>query len=206
MRYLVERCRCDEAKAEDLFQGFVLEIVLKKRLISQAKPERGHQFRSFVLRALSNYVVSQFRKEQSQRRHPEAGLESLDQLLEQGELSLTDAWAPSFDLAWAKSVVLDAMNRMEADCLQNGQQAIWGVFQGRLKQPILEGAPVIPYEQLVERFGFTSPIQAQNSLATAKRKFARSLREIVKEYTPDDTAAEVELRELQLILANSPRA
>src|SRR5688572_5148994 len=70
MRYLVDRCRCDEHKAKDLLQGFVLEIVLKKRLISQVQPEKGHQFRSFVLRALSNYVVSQFRKEQSQRRHP----------------------------------------------------------------------------------------------------------------------------------------
>jgi DNA-directed RNA polymerase specialized sigma24 family protein len=201
--YLMEKCRCDEHKAKDLFQGFVLEIVLKRRLVGLAKPERGHQFRSFVLSALSNYVVSEFRKEKTQKREPAGGLSSLEELLESGESDLGQEWAYSFDLSWARAMVTEAMNRMQAECAASGQEAIWGVFESRLKGPILDGADVTPYAELVERYQFASPIQAQNALITAKRKFARALRSVVSDYTADPTAIEVELRELQVILANA---
>jgi DNA-directed RNA polymerase specialized sigma24 family protein len=196
-RYLVERFRCDEEHAHDLFQGFVLHIIIENRLVARAKRTKGHQFRSFLLCALNNYVRSELRKQQALKRSPLGGLQSLDELEEEGDLAASEPEVRDFDLNWARSVLKQAVDRMRQGCADSGRDAIWGIFEHRLWRPILEGAEVAPYQALVDRFAFTSPAQAQNALLTAKRMFAGALRAVVA------SAIEVEIRELQLILASA---
>jgi DNA-directed RNA polymerase specialized sigma24 family protein len=203
--YVKDKWRCDDHKAQDLFQGFVLDIVLKRQLITQARQMKGHLFRSFLLSALRNYVTSVLRKDFSQRRFPEGGFAPLDDL-SQAEERAADAPTASFDVQWAHGVVAESLRRMEAACKASGHTGVWEVFDQRLRRPILEGAAVRPYGELVAELGFSSPIQAQNALVTAKRMFPRILRSVVSEYTGDETDVEVEVRELQLILAHAPSA
>jgi DNA-directed RNA polymerase specialized sigma24 family protein len=200
---LMERFRCTEHKAEDLFQGFVLDTLLKNRLLARAREAAGYQFRSFLLGALNNYVVSEFRKENAQKRQPAEGLMSMDELVEQSETIMVEAAPQNFDVVWARGVLAETLSRMERECTETGQSAIWGVFEERLRRPILEGAEVTPYEELVKRLGFTMPAQARRALFTAKEMFARALRSVVAEYAHDQVAIEVEVRELQLILQHS---
>jgi DNA-directed RNA polymerase specialized sigma24 family protein len=201
--HVLSRFRCQEQVAQDLVQGFILEVVLKKRLFGKAKAAKGYQFRAFLARALENYAISEFRKESSQKRAPAGGFESLDEFLERGECGAGAVASSSFDLNWAKAVITDALRRMEAECAASGQHSIWGVFECRLTHPILEGATSMPYGDLVKQFGFSSPREAENALTTGKRKFKRALRSVIAEYVEDATAIEVELRELQMILANA---
>jgi hypothetical protein len=65
----------------------------------------------------------------------------------------------------------------------------------------LEGKPSPSYQELVERFGFSSPTQASNMLVTAKRTYARVLRSVIGEYARDEQEIDDELADLQAILA-----
>ena len=56
----------DEAKAEDLTQGFFTRLLEKKNLKS-ANPERG-KFRSFLLGSVKHYLANEWDREQAQRR------------------------------------------------------------------------------------------------------------------------------------------
>jgi hypothetical protein len=201
--YIMKRFRCDDQSAQDLFQGFVLEIILGKQMVAKAKRLKGHQFRSFILAALNNYVSSDLRKRWAQKRQPPGGICSLDELVEQEQSFVSDSGIDAFDLDWARGVLNQALDRMEAECAKSGGTVIWGVFEGRLRRPILDGVEPTPYDELAKRFGFNSPTQAQNALVTAKRIFSRVLRSVIADYAEGETAIEVELRELQLILASA---
>ena len=104
-------------------------------------------------------------------------------------------------MAWARSVISEALRQMQAECESSGRTDLWGVFQCRVVGPILEGAPPVDYRELVERFGFQSPTQASNALTTAKRMYARALRSAVGEYARDEHEIESEIEELKGILA-----
>jgi hypothetical protein len=70
--------------------------------------------------------------------------------------------------------------------------------------PTLDGASPTPYEQLVARFGYTTPDQAANVLTTGKRSFQRALREVVVDYC-DENEVDDEIRDLQSIVAGGHR-
>jgi hypothetical protein len=74
------------------------------------------------------------------------------------------------------------------------------VFECRLLVPLLQQTQPLPYDQLAQRFGFLSPLQAANALTTGKRMFARLLRAVVGEYVPQDEV-EAEIGELKQSLS-----
>ena len=189
-------CSGNDDAARELFQKFVAEIVVDKGLIGHARPIKGNQFRSFLLRSLHNFAVSAFRKEFAEKRHPTGGMESLDERAELGQTVPAETPEANFDLEWARGVVTRAVTEMEKDCRKEGLPHIWSVFESRLLNPLLNGSPEVSYTELVERFKFTSPAQAHNAMVTAKRKFAQCLRRVIGEYVPDEASIEVELSEL----------
>ena len=67
------------------------------------------------------------------------------------------------------------------------------MFESRILRPTLGGAEALPYEELVERFGFQSPMKAMNLLITARRMFARLLRSVIEEYAIDRAEVDAEL-------------
>ncbi len=200
--YIRRKFLCKEEEAADLFQEFVLQIVLKKELIRQAQPTKGYQFRKFLLSSLHKFAISEYRRRNAKKRAPVSGLSSLDEISENHQEIAADDTGDEFDVAWARAILGEALTRMKEECEQTSRSEVWGVFDHRLRRPILDGAEVLPYEELVERYHFTSPAQAHNVLVTAKRMFARHLRLVISEYVADESATEVELRELQLILSH----
>ena len=59
-RYLTWRFRTTEDQAADWLHDFVLNKVLQRGLLRAADPARG-RFRTFLLRALNNFVVQELR-------------------------------------------------------------------------------------------------------------------------------------------------
>ena len=92
---------------------------------------------------------------------------------------------------------------MEAECTARHCLDRWGVFKARLLDPLLDGAEIPAYADMVTEFGFQSPAQASNALITAKRQFDRILREVVAEYAGARADVEEEIRELKLSLSGS---
>jgi hypothetical protein len=110
--------------------------------------------------------------------------------------------ADTFDIAWARGVIDQAVTQMRAECEKSGRTDVWSVFEYRILEPTLEGSEPLSYQQLVERFGFRSPSEASNILVTAKRMYARTLRGVVGQYACDDGEVESEIAELRKILAS----
>ncbi|WCJ59929.1 hypothetical protein NXS98_02050 [Fontisphaera persica] len=89
---------------------------------------------------------------------------------------------------------------MRLACQENGRHRVWEVFERRLLQPILEGETPVPYQDLCLQLGFNDPVEAGNALVTAKRMFARMLREVIREYASSEEEVETEIQELMAAL------
>jgi hypothetical protein len=194
--HLQLRRRLAADRVEDLLQGFLLNRVLEHDLIGSADASRG-RFRNLLLTALDRYVFNELRAERAQKRAPK-NLAAIEQAAD-----VADDAQPvdhSFDLAWARLVLDQVIERMYQDCQASGRAAVWAVFEGRVIKPTLENQPPITYDQLVATWGFESPSQASNALVTANRMFARTLRSVIAAYEQSADVDE-EIADLRRILA-----
>jgi RNA polymerase sigma-70 factor (ECF subfamily) len=192
--------RVDEERAADWLHGFIERKVLLGELLCKASRDRG-RFRTFLLNALDNFVFSELRKEHAQKRQPQNGMVSIEDLPPGVDAGWATHSADGFALEWARDVVADTLQRMEAECRAKSCPERWGVFKARLLDPALDGAHAPRYEELVLQFGFRSPAEASNALITGRRQFSRLLREVVAEYAGAGADVEAELRDLMRALS-----
>ena len=200
MAHLVLKKKFPPAEADDLVQEFLSAKVLDDNLVSRADRGRG-KFRTILLTALDNYVISAMRRDAAKKRSPEHGFVSLDNSVSQ--LNAVQPPPDPFDVAWAQAVIMEALCRVKAECIASGRAAFWSVFDCRVATPVFDGVEPLAYEQVVERFGFRSPTEASNALVTAKRMFVRALRTVVAEYTSDEEGIDQEIEELRAILSQN---
>jgi len=200
--HLIFNLEVDPGEADDMLQGFITDKIVDGDLVSRADKARG-RFRAFIKTALRNYVAGVFRRRNAKKRSPEdANVLSLDH--EEGRVPEGQRPIPDrFDVEWGREVVAEALRRMRADCESAGREDIWGVFSYRVLKPVLENADPVPYKELVDDFDFRSPSQASNVLVTAKRKFKRLLRGVIKEYAGEEANVESEIDDLKDIFANT---
>jgi RNA polymerase sigma-70 factor (ECF subfamily) len=184
--------------ADDLLQEFVSDKVLEQRILAQADQARG-RFRTFLLTAFQNYVISVFRRERARKRSPgHAGALSVEE--DPDLIAVEPPNTDVYDVEWARQVLAETLRRMQARCEASGREDLWRLFQLRFAKPILEQADPAPYEDIIREFGFRSPLDVSNSMTTAKRMFARHLRSVVGEYCADQEEVEEEIRGLMEIL------
>lgn len=215
--YLVLDRRMDRHRADDLLQGFVVDRMLERNLLAKADPTRG-RFRTFLLACLNNHIAMQFRRDGAASRHPGPGKllplgehrapEELGDEAMRGDevdalpVDFTVDAADVFDVAWARQVLGEALERMRRECDVALRPDLWALFHGRVVAPALNGARPLDYAELTRRFGFASPAEATNALATAKRMFLRMLRSVVAEYA-DAGEVDEELLRLKNFLARA---
>ena len=198
LKYLVAGMSVAPEAAADLLQGFVAEKILSQDALARVQAEKG-RFRSFLLTACRHYVIDEMRKQQARKRSPAAALVSTDEL--HSLPSADPSHEHHYNLEWARQTLAEAVARMRRECEQKRRMDLWEIFDGRIVQPLLGAAAVLPYEDLVERYGFQSPTQAFNALSTAKRMFKRLLEEVVRDTVETDAQVEEEIRDLKRILA-----
>ncbi len=201
--HLVRRKGIRPEAADDLVQEFAAGKIVEKDLIARADQKLG-KFRTFLLTALDRFAANQLRDQRAKKRAPGEGmLVSIGEHVEvvDGEEGPSEA----FDVEWARGVILEALRRVREQCEATGRGDLWGVFECRVVRPSLENEEPPDYRELVTRFGFQSPTQASNALTTAKRMYARALREVVAEYAEGEEEIESEIEDLQKILARNGR-
>jgi DNA-directed RNA polymerase specialized sigma24 family protein len=185
-------------QAELLLQEFAEDKMLKKGWLQRADRRRG-KFRDFLKTSLRNFVLD--RLSRAEFKHAPVSLEELAR-----EPAASEAPSEAFDLTWARTVLAQTLRRMEADCKdpsvgQPRRGQIWEMFRVRLLEPVFEGAPPPPYEELIARFGLRSPTDASNLLLSAKRIFKMHLGRVIREYAGQDAAAALEIQALEQFLA-----
>jgi RNA polymerase sigma-70 factor (ECF subfamily) len=194
--HLTRRKRVPPEQAEDLVQGFIMGKVLEKNLLGQADKARG-KFRTFLLTALDRYAISEFRAATAQKRGG-GNVAPLDALAEPSDAADE---ADTFDTEWARGVLGQAIDAMQAECEANSRPDVWGIFNDRLLKPTLEQTPPPEYDELVKRYQIANPTQASNLLITGKRMFARCLQAVIADYADGEDAVKAEMDDLMNTLS-----
>jgi DNA-directed RNA polymerase specialized sigma24 family protein len=199
LAHLIYRMRIEPALADDLIQGYIADKILERDLLVGATPTKG-RLRNLLLRSLQNYAIDQIRR--TRRDVRAAGGELGD---EEHCASLADAEMDEidpFDAAWGREVLGQALRAMRDKCFAKGFPERWQLFECRVLAPLTGRSRADSYDVLVKRFGFKSPQQATNVLATAKRQFRRALESVLQQYCDAGEVAD-ELAELCQILGKS---
>lgn len=189
LAHLRRKFRLNHDQAEDLLQGFLCDKVIEKGIVEKADQSRG-RFRNFLLSVLDRYVLDHIR---AQSRHTLGNLK-----IDPADSSVV---LDAFTVAWAQNVLAQAIQRTRQHFEQTNKPEIWRVFELRLLEPHLQGAPTPSYALLVRQLDFSSPIHASNALITAKRAFQRIMKEVVGEYVTAVDDIDAEIRDLQWILS-----
>ena len=198
--YLISGLRLRADRADDLLQSFVSEKVLEQQLVTKAEQSRG-KFRTFLLASLRQFVTGEIRRENRALRRPEelTALDEIEELIDPRQVAPDEA----FELSWARGVLDRAVWWMRQQCRDSFREDLWAVFHARILGPAATGGQPVPYEQILGQLGVSSVTEAQNLLVTAKRMFARSLREIVSEYVESGAEVEEEIAGLWAALARA---
>lgn len=189
--------------ASDLTQDFLTQVVLSRDLIGRADPAKG-RFRSFLKQALRNFLIDQHRlgKAHKGRQSGQGGPGAPVHLDAEQHLALNTEHATppsddSFDRAWAAAVVEITLTRLEDACLADGLEAHWTAFNLNVLGPALRRTTALPLADLARRIRAADEAQASNMLQTMKRRFRRTLREVIAETVSDPAQIEDELGQLR---------
>lgn len=193
--------------AADLTQGFVCDVMLHRRLLQAADPERG-RFRTLLLTSLRNYLTERHRARTRRKRSPETGAGKRLLELDRDELrdmAISSDATPesSFDAEWSAALVRRVVERVRQDCLTETLSAHWSVFEARVVKPMLLGATPTPYHVLVDTLDLKDAGQAANMMITVKRRFARALYEEVGATVQSVEDVDEELKDLLRSLEGS---
>ena len=181
-------------QADELLQDFAGDKFLREGWLKKADHTRG-RFRDFLKTSLRNFVLDRLSK--ADVKNPPLSLDELEH-----EIPESPASAEAFDLAWTRTVLAETLRRMEGDCRKPGKDQprrsqIWEIFRIRLLEPLFNDAPQLPSDQLIERFGLKSPLEASNTLLSAKRIFKAHLDQVIQDYAGKDAATELEVQALK---------
>ena len=108
-----------------------------------------------------------------------------------------------FDREWAAAVIEQTLDKLEEACLADGMEGHWEAFSLNVLGPALRGTRPVPMDELAKRVGAIDATQASNMLQTIKRRFRRTLREVISETVADSANVEPELSELKSFFGGS---
>ena len=187
-----------EQDRDDLLQEFVTNQVIQKSLLERARQDRG-KLRSFLRVCLNNFVRNFMARSRVDPLYGAASLELLELRDDrQGDPILT------FDTLWARFVLTEAVQRVRDECKQGNRRLMWEVFNRRVLRPVLTGELPPSYQELSHHLN-TPTKRLENLLVSAKRMFARKLREVINPYTTDPNETEQEIVDLWDIAVKASR-
>ena len=159
--------------AQDATQEFIGSL-LRRNDLASVSPEKG-RFRSFLLMALKNFLVSRWRTERALKRGGQGEFVVLDsgeaETLCQPEL--IDQLSPekAFDRRWALTVMACALDRLRAEHLSPEQARLFAALQ-----PVLAGSGRI--ENLAAEAGELGV--TPGALATAATRLRHRYRTLIE--------------------------
>lgn len=195
----IRRSGCTRDEAADLTQEFIAQRIVAGALLDRADPVRG-RFRTFVKTALRNFLIDQDRRRRAQCRAPLNGVLLQGFSLDDVEPREGDDPGSAFDRQWAATMLSNAISRVQADCIAEGQRAHWTAFERSVVQPALGRMAPIGLEDLAGELGERSPDRVSAMIQTVRRKFRRVLRALIEETVADPAQADEEANALKEFL------
>ena len=161
-------------RAEDLTQAFFAKLI-EKATMASVSPEGG-RFRSFLLRAVTNFLNNEHKFETAAKRGGDAEVLSID--FDDGEkrYSMEPADSVTPDLLFERNWALETLAKARAatrDLYQD--QLDWF----RTVEPLLTGESLEEtYAQIAERLGI-SEAAVKTGVHRMRKQFAQCLRETI---------------------------
>jgi RNA polymerase sigma-70 factor (ECF subfamily) len=191
----------DQFEVQDLAQDFFV-FALDSQLFTKADPLRG-RFRSFLLTALNNFLSNDRRKKSAQKRHPQGGFASVEELAEFGYYqpkALVNKETPEmiFHRAWLREVVRNVLQNLEEDFRKTGKTTHFILFRSRVVAPELDGEEPPSLQVQAAELGLEYK-EAANQILTAKRAFLRMLEKEVQAYAGSEGASQEKTDVLDLL-------
>jgi len=190
LAFLVAEVR-DPVFAEDLVQEFFLHA-LETDFFRKAAANRG-KFRSFLLRSLQNFLISEHRKREAQMRAPPGGF-----VEPTPEGSLPEAVervtpAAIFDRAWVCNVIRTAVDTLREQCQADGREVQFAVLNDYVINPALEGIERPTMRELSTKYGL-SPKQIEVRLNAGRESLKQEFLREVSFYavSPEEETEEFE--------------
>jgi len=179
-------------EAEDLAQEFFAHL-LERRLAARADPNRG-KFRAFLLTSLKNFLANERQRAGAKRRGGDARYVSESVI--DGIADPDDGPEQAFEREWAKTVLREAMLRLEREAEQAGRAELFT----QLRPYLVDSPGDDDYARLARDRGLR-----RNTVAVAIHRMRARLRELAHEAIADTTGdaaeADVELQSMRKIIA-----
>ena len=156
-------------ETEDLTQGFFCEL-LERHTINRVKPGWG-KFRTFLLKALNDFLDNERDKTQAWKRGGRHKIISLDGMLAAGEHGLEPAEAPAgekhFDRDWAAALLNQVLSRLEKEYVENRKAALFAKLA-----PVMAQVDDGFYQQCAVNLGM-SVDSAKVAMHRLRRRYGR---------------------------------
>jgi RNA polymerase sigma factor (sigma-70 family) len=194
----VRRHGYSPADAQDLTQAFFAKL-LDKDQIGLADPSRG-RFRTFLLRSLENFLRTQHRDRQAQKRGGGQQMVSLDASLAEEryaeEPSGTATPAEVFERDWAATLIEQVLDQLRREFASSGRLELFDALE-----PHLWGDEVsTPHAQIAESVGMTV-VAVRVTLHRLRQRLHDLLRQTIASTLENPAEIDDELRHLQQVLA-----
>jgi len=196
-RYLRAKWRADEARAEDLAQGF-FAAALEKGWLGRFEPEKG-RFRTFLLSCLDAYAANEVRAARRLKRGGGTTTVPLEVEDEDGnprELPLADPadLEAGFQREWARSLFSLAVDALRERCRGTSKEVAFALFE----RYDLEGAmaPERPSYGTLAAEHAIPLTQVTNHLHWARKEFRATVLDTLREITASEAEFRAEARSL----------
>lgn len=160
--------------AQDLTQAFFEQLLARQSLVS-ADPNLG-RFRSFLLAAMNNFLISEWKKGMAQKRRGACNMLSLDLAAaeERFDLEPADNAAPDkiFEKQWATTLLAEVLNRLDREYQDEGKSDLFSA----LKQTLMGLRESQPYGELASRLDMN-----ENAIKVAVHRLRKRYRELIRD-------------------------
>mgnify|MGYP001259523366 CR=1 FL=1 len=188
----------DHDAASDAVQGF-FEHLLSQEMLRNV--QRGEvRFRSFLLRCFTNWLANEHKKAHAAKRGGNARVLAMDEFgSRMDEPALIEGESPdrAYDRGWARAMVDQAMQRLEAELAQRERSEF---LQELRRKTFATDGQNPDWEELAGRFGMNHGA-VRKAAADLRRRFGVLLREEVRNVVSSDDAVDEELRYLVGLLS-----
>ncbi len=183
------------SEAEDLTQGFFADFLARDDF-SKADQDRG-KLRSFLLRAVSNYMAKDWRARSREKRGGKAEVVSLELTYEDGRSRVVEPEAgitpeQLYQRQWALTVLQQVVDELEKRYQEKGQTSLFEA----LRFVIAPGSG--------EPRSYTEIAEAENMSESAvkvaahrlRERYGKQLRDTIADTVLEEEEIESEIREL----------
>lgn len=170
--------------AEDLTQGFFLHLI-DGGAVARADPERG-RFRSFLHGALLRFLANDREREVALKRGGDRVFVSFDTAAVEAQWQGDDedvAQQLQFDRRWARTLVGNALARLDAEHAVSGESDLFDALQ-----PTLSGREIPAYAELAVRLN-----RNEGAIKTAVHRLRRRFRDVLRHEVANTVAAPEEV-------------